>query len=67
MVDEALAAIAIDGDAERPVLVELDAFQLAAPGIHREAGLFADGDFGKPAPSPFAIARASATTASRWA
>ena len=48
-----LASVAIDGDAECAILVEFDAFQLAAPGVHREAGLFADGDFGKPRAQPF--------------
>ena len=38
----------------------------AAPGVHREAGLFADGDFGKPGAQPFRYLKASATTASRW-
>ncbi len=43
----ALAAITIDGDAERPILVEFDAFQFTAPGVYRQPGLLADGDFGQ--------------------
>ncbi len=42
-----LAAIAIDGDAERAILVEFDAFQFTTAGVDRQPGLFADGDFGQ--------------------
>ena len=38
---------AIDGDAEAPSLLN-SMLSSRSPGVHREAGLFVDGDFGKP-------------------
>ena len=42
-----LATIAIDGDAEGAILIEFNAFQFTTPGVHRQPGLLADGDFGQ--------------------
>lgn len=42
-----LATIAIDSDAEGAILIEFNAFQFTTPGVHRQPGLLADGDFGQ--------------------